>query len=185
MRTRPGNTSGESVYDIPDKPALIPNRAAVMIGRLSFSFLFHIPVGSLVTTRRYITCGFPLRCMANIGFFDIPANDVGRAKSFYHKLLGWKIEPAEDFPFPEQQRHTIVTGGPAEGTVNIGGLYKRHGPGPILIFSELADIDAVLAKVEKLSGKIVLPRGGVEGVGFFAVIADTEGNMFGLHQKQA
>jgi predicted enzyme related to lactoylglutathione lyase len=31
--------------------------------------------------------------MANIGFFQIPADDVGRAKKFYQSLFGWKIEP--------------------------------------------------------------------------------------------
>ncbi len=121
--------------------------------------------------------------MANIGFFDIPADDVARAGKFYRSLLGWKVEPMKDFPFPEHQRHTIVTGKPEEGAISTGGLYKRHGPGPILVFAEVEDIDAVLAKVEKLGGKITLPKGGVEGVGFFAVITDTEGNMFGLHQR--
>lgn len=121
--------------------------------------------------------------MANIGFFDIPADDVARAGKFYRSLLGWKIEPAKDFPFPEHQRHTIVTGKPEEGAVSSGGLYKRHGPGPILLFAEVTDIDAVLANVENLGGKITLPKGGIEGVGFFAVIMDTEGNAIGLHQR--
>jgi len=133
--------------------------------------------------RNYIIPGTEYQCMANIGFFDIPADDVGRARKFYHQLLGWQIEPAKDFPFPEQQRHTIVTGKAEAGTMNGGGLYKRHGPGPILVFAEVTHIDAVLAKVVKLGGRVVLPKGSVEGVGSFAVITDTEGNMFGLHQR--
>ncbi len=31
--------------------------------------------------------------MANIGFFQIPAGDVARARKFYQSLPGWKIEP--------------------------------------------------------------------------------------------
>jgi predicted enzyme related to lactoylglutathione lyase len=34
--------------------------------------------------------------MASFGFFQVPADDVGRAKKFYQSLLGWKIEPATD-----------------------------------------------------------------------------------------
>ena len=33
--------------------------------------------------------------MANIVYFEIPAEDVDRAKRFYHSLLGWKIEPTK------------------------------------------------------------------------------------------
>ena len=33
--------------------------------------------------------------MANIGYFDIPADNVDRAKHFYRTLLGWKIEPTK------------------------------------------------------------------------------------------
>jgi hypothetical protein len=32
--------------------------------------------------------------MRNIGWFDIPADDVGRAKKFYQSLLGWRIPRA-------------------------------------------------------------------------------------------
>lgn len=65
--------------------------------------------------------------------------------------------------------------------VSSGGLCKR--PGPILVFAELVDIDAVLANAENLGGKITLPKGGIESVGFFAVITDTEGNANGLQQR--
>ena len=92
--------------------------------------------------------------MANTGFFDLPADDGARAGKFCRSLPGWKIEPAKDFPFPEHQRHTIVIGKPEEGAVSSGGLCKRHGPGPILLFAEVTDIDAVLANVENLGGKI-------------------------------
>jgi predicted enzyme related to lactoylglutathione lyase len=30
---------------------------------------------------------------ANIVWFEIPADDIERAKAFYGKLFGWKIQP--------------------------------------------------------------------------------------------
>lgn len=45
--------------------------------------------------------------MANIGCFDIPADDVSRARKFYQSLLGWKIEPLEGVPDESWQRHRI------------------------------------------------------------------------------
>jgi predicted enzyme related to lactoylglutathione lyase len=121
--------------------------------------------------------------MTIIGFSDNPADDVAREGKFCRSLFGRKIEPAKDFSFPKHQRHTIVTGNPEEVPASSGGLCKRPGPGPILVFAKLVDIDAVLANIENPGGKTTLPKGGIEGVGFFAVITVTEGNANGLHQR--
>jgi predicted enzyme related to lactoylglutathione lyase len=31
--------------------------------------------------------------MPNVAYFQIPADDIDRAKKFYQSLLGWKIDP--------------------------------------------------------------------------------------------
>jgi len=119
--------------------------------------------------------------MANIGWFDIPADNVGRAKKFYQSLLGWKIEPVANFPDESQQRQSIVTGEPQVGSMHSGGLYKRQMPGGILVFVIVEDMDQVLARVEKLGGKILMPRTEIKDLGLvFGVIEDTEGNKLGL-----
>jgi len=122
--------------------------------------------------------------MANIAHFMIPADNVERAKHFYHTLLGWKIGPIRNPMDPEKmaamQYHDIVTGAAKEGEMNTGGLYKRHRTESILTFVEVGDIDKVLAKVEKLGGKITMQKEEIKGVGLAAVIQDTEGNVIGL-----
>ena len=93
--------------------------------------------------------------MANIAYFEIPADDVARAKKFYHSLLGWKIEPTKSMADPgmkemmaAMQYQDIALGEPKEGTVNMGGMYKRQMPGsPIVTYVLVDDIDAVLANV--------------------------------------
>jgi len=122
--------------------------------------------------------------MANIGHFMIPADDVGRAKRFYHNLLGWKIEPTKTPLDPanlaELQYHDISTGAAGIGTLNAGGLYKRHLTEPILNFVIVDDIDTVQAQVEKLGGRITMPKQEIAGVGLVVMIQDTEGNVIGL-----
>ena len=122
--------------------------------------------------------------MANIGYFMIPADNVDRAKHFYRSLLGWKIEPTSAFMDPSRmaamQHYDIITGKSEEGTLNMGGLYKRHMMESILNFVMVGDIDKVLAKVEKLGGRIAMPKEEIKGVGLTAVIQDSEGNMIGL-----
>jgi hypothetical protein len=61
--------------------------------------------------------------MASIVWFEIPADDVERAKSFYGALFGWKIEK---FPGPMEYWH-IDTGGSDDAPD--GGMLKRQNPG--------------------------------------------------------
>jgi uncharacterized protein len=123
--------------------------------------------------------------MANIAYFEIPADNVDRAKHFYHSLLGWKIAPVTA-PTMDREKmaameyHEIVTGDAKEGTMNMGGLYKRQMGETIKNYVMVEDIDKVLAKVEKLGGKIVMPKEMIKGVGLVAIIRDTEGNGIGI-----
>jgi predicted enzyme related to lactoylglutathione lyase len=68
--------------------------------------------------------------------------------------------------------------------MNMGGLYKRMGPGPIMNFVEVEDIEKVLARVEKLGGKVMMPLDTIKGVGLVTVIQDTEGNIIGLWKPE-
>ena len=123
--------------------------------------------------------------MANIAYFEIPADDVERAKRFYHSLLGWKIEPTKTPMDPamvaSMQYQDVSTGDAKEGTMSMGGMYKRQMPDtPIINYVIVEDFDKVLAKVEKLGGKIVMPKMEIKSVGLTAIIQDTEGNVIGL-----
>jgi len=121
--------------------------------------------------------------MANIAYFQIPADNVDRAKHFYHALLGWKIEPTKtpmDPAAAPMQYQDIVTGRAEEGTMNMGGLYKRQMSEPIINFVMVDDLDKVLLKVEKLGGKTIVPKNEIKTVGLIAIIQDSEGNAIGL-----
>ena len=126
--------------------------------------------------------------MANIAHFMIPADNVDRAKHFYHNLLGWKIEPTKNPMDPAKmaamQYHDIRTGSAKEGEMNTGGLYKRHMTESILTFVEVEDIDKVLSKVEKLGGRVTMQKEEIKGVGLTAVIEDSEGNVIGLWKPE-
>lgn len=124
--------------------------------------------------------------MANIAYFEIPAENVDRAKHFYHSLLGWKIEPTKTPMDPAMtktmQYQDFITGDPEDGPLNMGGMYKRQMPQEtaILNYAVVEDIDKVLAKVEKLGGRIAMPKMEIKSVGQTAVILDTEGNAIGI-----
>ena len=128
---------------------------------------------------------FTSQPMANIAYFEIPADNVDRAKKFYQSLLGWTIEPTKTPMDPamvaSMQYHDISTGEPKEGTLSMGGMYKRQMPeAPIISYVMVEEFDKVVAKVEKLGGKIIVPKMEIKNVGLTIIIQDTEGNTIGL-----
>jgi predicted enzyme related to lactoylglutathione lyase len=62
-----------------------------------------------------------------------------------------------------------------------GGLAKREKPLEAIVnYIDIPSIDESIAKVEKLGGRIVMPKTAVPGIGYAAVCLDTEDNTFGL-----
>jgi len=113
---------------------------------------------------------------ASLVWFEIPADDVGRAKSFYNKLFGWKIKN-----MPEINYRIVETGG--EGGIN-GGILKpdREGPWPAqLLFYILVDeLAPYRKKIQAAGGKIHVEEQEVPGMGWLSLFTDPEGRMMGL-----
>ena len=109
--------------------------------------------------------------MSSIVHFEIPADDIQRAKAFYSNLFGWKIEgiPGMDYAMID------VFGAPG------GGMMKRmHPEQQITDYIGVPSVDEYAAKVEKLGGKIIVPKKAVPGMGYFIICMDTENNAFGI-----
>lgn len=110
--------------------------------------------------------------MPTIVHFEIPADDVERAKKFYTDLFGWEIK---EIPM---EYWLITTSG--ENHVD-GGMMKRQNPDQqITNYIGVPSVDEYVTKVETLGGKVVAPKSPVPGEGYFAVCIDTENNVFAL-----
>jgi predicted enzyme related to lactoylglutathione lyase len=115
---------------------------------------------------------------ASIVWFEIPADNLERAKSFYNKLFGWKIEP---FRGKTDFCHIDTAGG---NDTPDGGLMTRKHPGHFITnYISVESVTKFVAKVEKLGGKVCMPKTAVPQMGYFAVCQDTENNMFGLWEN--
>ncbi|HEY7748731.1 MAG TPA: VOC family protein [Aestuariivirgaceae bacterium] len=117
--------------------------------------------------------------MANtIIHFEIPADDVQRAKRFYQKAFGWKISD------PWKMNYFFVeTKKKGEEGIN-GGLMQRKMPDqPFMNYLAVASIDASCRKVEKAGGEVVMPKTEIApNMGWIAAFKDTEGNIMGFHE---
>jgi predicted enzyme related to lactoylglutathione lyase len=115
---------------------------------------------------------------ANIVWFEIPADDLGRARTFYGKLFGWKIAPIPGMP---DYLH-IDTGGP-DASPDGGMLTRKHPQQPITNYVSVPSVARAAAKVEKLGGKICVAKTAVPQMGYFVVCQDTEDNVFALWER--
>ncbi|MBS3136684.1 VOC family protein [Candidatus Woesearchaeota archaeon] len=120
--------------------------------------------------------------------FEIPADNVERAKKFYEKIFGWQIEK---YAMPEGDYFIVRTADvdknmmPTKpGAIN-GGMMKRKSPGqPFMNYISVESIDNILKEISSNGGKICLPKQEIgKGMGWIAAFQDTEGNLMGLHQE--
>lgn len=117
--------------------------------------------------------------------FEIPFDDKARATKFYADTFGWKLADMPQMSYVMAQ--TAPSGDnqmPKEpGAIN-GGLFARpkDAPHPV-VYLAVSSIDDSLKKVTSAGGKVVTPKTPIPGMGAFARIADTEGNVVGLFEN--
>ncbi len=116
--------------------------------------------------------------------FEIPADDLERAHTFYRDTFGWEINH-----MPEMQ-YTMVTTtesgerGPLHpGAIN-GGMFERSEDmtSPVVTIG-VDDIDKALEKITAAGGAGVRDKMQVGDMGWAAYFKDTEGNLIGLWQN--
>ena len=120
---------------------------------------------------------------ASLIWFEIPADNLDRAKAFYGKLFGWKINPFPGMASPEAQNYLHIDTGGEDASPDGGLMTRMHPQQTITQYISVPSVTQSMAKVEKLGGKICKPRTAVPAMGFFAVCQDTEGNPFALWER--
>jgi predicted enzyme related to lactoylglutathione lyase len=127
--------------------------------------------------------------MRKVVHFEIPADDVERAKSFYGSVFDWDLNTMQ----MDEGEYTIATTTPVDesmmptepGAVN-GGLMQRSDetPSPVITI-DVDDIEQSLKDVEAAGGTTVTPRTPIPGMGAFGYFKDPEGNVMGLWETSA
>jgi predicted enzyme related to lactoylglutathione lyase len=122
--------------------------------------------------------------MRKVVHFEIPVEDLDRAKSFYGSVFDWQL----DTMAMENGDYTGVTTTPVgdsqmptePGSIN-GGMMQRDEttPHPVITI-DVDAIDDTLQEIESRGGSTVLPRTAIPGMGAFAYFKDPEGNVMGL-----
>lgn len=116
-------------------------------------------------------------------WFEIPVNDMQRAKKFYETVFDIKIKDVE---FGGLKMGWFPNNNGSYGTT--GTLIKQHSYIPskegTLIYFMSKDITTELNRVEEAGGKIGLEKTIIsEDNGFMGVFIDSEGNRIALHSE--
>ena len=120
--------------------------------------------------------------MAKVVHFEIPFDDKSRAMKFYKDAFDWKLT---DMP----QMDYVMAGTvdvdqnqmPKEAGAINGGLMTRpkDAPNPT-VYVDVPSIDNAVKKVQAAGGKVVTAKTPIPGMGAYARVSDTEGNVIGL-----
>jgi len=116
-----------------------------------------------------------------ISWFEIPATDYERAKTFYNTILGIEIA---DMPMPEGKYGMFPFDQENNGVG--GGIMQMEGVNPsaegvTIYLNGGDDLSGSLSRVEAAGGKIIMPKTDIGENGFMAQLLDTEGNRVALH----
>ncbi len=125
--------------------------------------------------------------MNKVSHFEIPFDNQQRAQKFYQDVFDWQINKFGDMDYytamtSKSDPNTMM---PFEAGAINGGLLKRDSTGaehPLLVI-DVPNIDDHIKKVEDAGGKVIMPKLSVGDSGFFARVADTEGNVIAIWQQ--
>ena len=113
--------------------------------------------------------------MNRVTHFEFAVDDMERAKAFYQKVFGWKIEVWHG-PFD----YVMLTTGEGERGID-GALIPREAQTPpTTVTLDVQSVDKAVADVIAGGGSVAVPKMAIPGVGYLAYCTDTEGNLFGL-----
>jgi predicted enzyme related to lactoylglutathione lyase len=112
--------------------------------------------------------------------FEIDADEVERAKRFYEKVFGWKIRPwgPPDYYLIETDLKGVSGDIRMRDSANVAA--GRRG---FVCTIGVGDVKTTTAAVLSNGGKIDTKEMRIEGVGNLAYFVDTEGNRFGVMQR--
>jgi predicted enzyme related to lactoylglutathione lyase len=117
--------------------------------------------------------------MPRVVHFEISADQPERAAEFYRKVFGWEINKW-DGPV---EYWLVMTGDKEKPGIDGGMMKRQENFPPVTNIIDVDSVDDFATKIAQSGGKIVVPKGAIPGVGWFAYFADTEGNISGIMQS--
>src|SRR5207244_3947573 len=124
--------------------------------------------------------------MDKVVHFEIPFDDKVRAMKFYADTFGWQLMEMPQMSYVMARTVDVDKKQmPKEpGAIN-GGMFQRAQEAPYpTIYLNVNSINETLKRVGAAGGRVVTPHTPIPGMGSYARVTDTEGNIIGVFQLQ-
>ena len=116
-----------------------------------------------------------------ITWLEMATTDTPSSATFYGELFGW---PFETDP---QMGYTMTAFDQGETGMGFSSVNEEQGvtPGSVLVYVDVADVDATIARAKELGAPILLDKMEIPTVGWMAIFGDLGGNRIGVMQRMA
>ncbi len=111
--------------------------------------------------------------MQKVIHFGLPADDPKRAMEFYKKVFG----PAT-ITWEGPNNYRVISVG-YDDEKSESATTPRMRPKDTV---NVESVDEAIRKIKEAGGTVTVPRQVIQGIGYIAYCADTEGNLFGVLQ---
>lgn len=121
-----------------------------------------------------------------VGWFEIPVEDMERAKTFYEAVFQVEISLQDLgdtkmgwFPMDHEKP------GAAGSLIQNKDWYKPSNVAGVLIYFNSGDVQNELDRIGPAGGRILKPKTLISpDVGYMGLFMDTEGNRIALHSRK-
>lgn len=118
--------------------------------------------------------------------FELPADELARATSFYGEVFGWGLIPTGPGSALARTAPSDEYGQPTDAGAINGAFAARQAPITVPVVTiGVDDIEKTLERVEAHGGRRVQAKTPVGDFGFVAYFTDTENNTVGLWEYAA
>lgn len=118
-----------------------------------------------------------------ISWFEIPTTQLDAAQAFYEAVLGHPMRREDMGPSQGAVFAYDLEADGTGGALMMGPTASKVSGGGTLVYLDASpSLDAALSRVLAHGGAVAQPRTALPpGMGYFAHIADLDGNRVGLH----
>ena len=124
--------------------------------------------------------------MDPIVHFELPVDDLQKAREFYGPIFGWKLQ---DWPMPDGGTMVGVHTTPIDETTRVplkpgainGGIVLKSDKVRMPVFAvHVQSIDERVRQMTAKGATVTMPKTDMMGMGFYAYVQDPFGNVIGL-----
>lgn len=117
----------------------------------------------------------------HITWMDLTVDDAQGVRDFYSRVVGWQAEGVDMGGYRDFTMHA-----PGDGRCLAGICHARGGnadlPPQWLLYINVADLDASMARCKEGGGEVIAGPKGMEGHGRYCVIRDPAGAVAALFE---